>query len=280
MLTQIRRKPARTSYADFDSEARERASCTAKHVDGYFQAMADRFTTGLLVELAHKPAALFTKPSSKVKLPKGKRGAARGADTHIVTFNLPALKTCPGASHFCVEGDADTPGCYADRDTFQYVNVQARYHANWAVVDAAPDAIVRAVAALPEATVIRIHVSGDFYSVAYVKAWRKALAARPDITLFGYTRSWRVAKLRGALERLRALPNVRLFASVDATTERAPDGWRVAFVEGTKGYEDAAHLPCPEQTYRATKGARGWIDCAACGFCFRGTRGNVEFSKH
>ena len=38
-----------------------------------------------------------------------------------------------------------------------------------------------------EGILIRLHVVGDFYSVAYVKFWKKMLSLYPNISVFGYT---------------------------------------------------------------------------------------------
>lgn len=40
---------------------------------------------------------------------------------------------------------------------------------------------------------VRLHVLGDFYSVAYVGVWRAALAAHRNLHVFGFTARWRGA---------------------------------------------------------------------------------------
>ena len=40
----------------------------------------------------------------------------------------------------------------------------------------------------PNGYVIRLHILGDFYSVAYVKFWQKQLANRPALKIYGYSR--------------------------------------------------------------------------------------------
>ena len=50
-------------------------------------------------------------------------------------------------------------------------------------------------ASLPsDAQVVRIHVSGDFFSESYFLAWSDTAKARPDVKFYAYTKSipfWR-----------------------------------------------------------------------------------------
>jgi hypothetical protein len=70
--------------------------------------------------------------------------------------------------------------------------------------------------------VLRIHVSGDFYSAAYVSKWHKIIAATPDVSFFAYTRSWRDPKILPGLVELGRLPNMQLWWSLDMATGPAP----------------------------------------------------------
>lgn len=80
--------------------------------------------------------------------------------------------------------------------------------------------------------VMRIHVSGDFYSAAYVRKWIKIAKASPDVQFFAYTRSWRVAGMLPALIEFGQLPNVQLWWSEDQDTGPSPAvaGIRVAYM--------------------------------------------------
>jgi len=131
--------------------------------------------------------------------------------------------------------------------------------------------IEQVLEALPEdAPVVRIHVGGDFYSVEYVDTWRFICEARPNTQFWAYTRSWTQPELREALERLRALPNVELFASTDTAMPLPPEGWRVAFIEDDSR---ASGLACPHQQGHVAS-------CLDCGYCFRKKAGNVVFQIH
>ena len=192
--------------------------------------------------------------------------------------------TCPGA----------TPEC------------ERICYAAWPVAEAGPVARIwtnNAISGVPtipdDAKLLRLHVGGDFDSVVYIKNWIARLAERPDVACWGYTRSWRVPGLLPALEELRALPNVQLFASMDKShTDEPPAGWRRAWTDGDprggNPYAIHAHsekaemfrhfetqhtgsgvktLICPEET-KAVK------NCEECGFCFAGPRNDVTFLVH
>lgn len=110
---------------------------------------------------------------------------------------------------------------------------------------------------------------------------------------------WGSLSLTGALERLRDLPNVQLFASVDESMDELPPaGWRVAWLEtdprARLNGQDSEHnwrpvdwsdvgtvpdvrtraaLVCPEETGRKR-------DCVSCNYCILGKRGDVVFLIH
>lgn len=187
--------------------------------------------------------------------------------------------TCPGSSPECESI------CYAKRIGEPLLTV---YKANSATAEVPP---------IPaECRILRIHVSGDFDSVAYVKNWVGRLTERPDVTCWAYTRSWRVAELLPHLEVLRALPNVQLFASMDESVpELPPEGWRRAWIDGdTRAGEPVkmyAHgdVVVSQHNFVTVDGARSYIcpeetgrrrDCLQCGYCFEGRKNDVTFLRH
>lgn len=133
----------------------------------------------------------------------------------VYTFSRLAGRTatCPGSTDEC------EAVCYAKRITGVVQDVYAK---NWG--DDVPE--------IPkECQVLRIHVSGDFDSVGYIKNWITRIKERPEVIVWAYTRSWRLDMLLPALEELRALPNMQLFASIDPSTkEMPPAGWRRAWI--------------------------------------------------
>jgi hypothetical protein len=182
-------------------------------------------------------------------------------------FSIPAGDTCPGKSEFC-------KGCYAQKGTFKFNTVKSAYTQN--LESTHQDSFVETmIGHIQQATrktkTFRIHVAGDFYSATYTRKWIAIVQALPDVQFYTYTRSWRVASIRPTLEELHALPNIQIFASMDATIEEpAPEGWRVATIK-PEGRDRG--MKCLEQVGTAA-------DCQACGYCFRKTRGNVVFQIH
>ncbi len=183
----------------------------------------------------------------------------------VWTFSLPSIVTCPGASDWCREH------CYARRIERYRPNCRRAYVRNLALSMDPEKLIASVLDVLPEdAEACRIHVGGDLYSVEYTDAWRRICKARPSTQFWAYTRSWSQPELCEALDRLRALPNVELFASTDTTMPLPPKGWRVAFIEGD---DRATGLACPHQEGQVAS-------CLECGYCFRKKTGNVIFKTH
>jgi hypothetical protein len=118
-----------------------------------------------------------------------------------------AAGTCPGSSSEC------RSICYAVRPVQEQGAVFQMWKRN--AGDEVPE--------LPaDAKLLRLHVSGDFDTVAYIQNWITRMTERPDVTMWVYTRSWRVPELLPALETLRALPNVQMFASMDLSIPEVP----------------------------------------------------------
>lgn len=197
----------------------------------------------------------------------------------VFSYSRLAKDTCPGATIECLSC------CYALRIGGV---VKELYIKNSATDDVPP---------IPEeCKLLRLHVSGDFNSVGYIENWIGRLLERPDVTCWVYTRSWRVPELLFSLGYLAALPNVQMFASMDAsTTEIPPVGWRRAWIDGDPRAGDpqlvAAHCEdpvthnlvtfdgtptyvCPEETGRQP-------NCEACKYCFApGGSKDVTFLRH
>lgn len=189
--------------------------------------------------------------------------------------------TCPGASVEC--GNI----CYAKRVVYNEPVWQL-----WT-----RNSLSDEVAPLPEPLrraggVVRLHVSGDFDSLHYLISWCKLVNQNQEVKFFGYTRSWRVPELVPWLIQLRGYENMQLFASVDASTELPPEGWRRAWIDGDSRLREDEGNPhvraftgpwhdmnrdlayvCPQETGRK-------LNCLACNYCIRGRRGDVVFLKH
>lgn len=186
--------------------------------------------------------------------------------------------TCPGASEECLAI------CYAARPVSEYGPVFDMWARNTGYA-LAPTELP------PGCRLLRLHVGGDFDTERYIDSWTALLAGHPDVKVWAYTRSWRVPALLPALERLRALPNVQLFASMDASiVELPPAGWRRAWIngderlsfvfplhQGTRNQivhsDETYSFVCPEETGHKP-------NCESCRYCFDGHKGDVTFIKH
>lgn len=145
----------------------------------------------------------------------------------IHSFSIPAIETCPGATDFC------RGLCYALKNNFRSPNILRLYKSNMAV-SRRRDFAFRLAKEIRGGLVrtVRIHVSGDFYSAAYVRKWIAIVRACPSRRFFTYTRSWRDPKILPALLKLAEQPNVSLFWSEDRETGESPavPGVRVCFL--------------------------------------------------
>ena len=135
-------------------------------------------------------------------------------------------------------------------------------------------------------TLLRLHSIGDFSDVPYINAWYEVLRVRPWVEGFGYTRSWRLPTLLPALDRLRELPNVQIFASMDDAIfndgELWPERWRPAWMGKPPAALEDAFIFCPEN--RMPDDPRWIPSCRQCGFCWlantQRTRTGVWFASH
>lgn len=154
-------------------------------------------------------------------------GNSKLGESGIWTFSLPAVTTCPGSSPTC------RAECYATKGRFLFA--KRRYNAALAS-SAEPGFAARMIAEIRRGFIgcVRIHVSGDFYSADYVRAWVEVAKACPQTRFFAYTRSWRVPEMEAALKELAKLRNVRLWYSCDkdtGTPVRVPKRVRLAWMQ-------------------------------------------------
>ena len=192
----------------------------------------------------------------------GKRNAKIG---RVPSFSLPSFASCPVTTPWCRRW------CYARKYERRRSACQSAYTRNLALaLDPARFVPAMLEALPPRLPCMRLHVSGDFFSPAYADAWTLICRSRPQTRFWAYTRAWLAPDIAPALERLRALPNVEIFASVDPDMPLPPPGWRVAYLAEDARAQGA---PCREQNGSADS-------CRACGYCYAQHAGDVVFSRH
>ena len=117
----------------------------------------------------------------------------------VCAFDLPAGYTCPAAD-ICLSRANKVTGkitdgkncqfrCYAASTEACYTNVRKlRWH-NFDALRSAPDMVALIEQSLPKGIkVVRLHSSGDFFSLDYFKAWYQVAVNHPEIEFFGYTK--------------------------------------------------------------------------------------------
>jgi hypothetical protein len=115
---------------------------------------------------------------------------------------------------------------------------------------------------------IRLHALGDFYSVGYVRFWRRMLEQHPRLACYGYT---------------ARMPHTPIGAELEQLREDYPERFAIRYSNG--GYEDLSTVTirsevdvsvnatvCPEQTGKT-------LACATCGLCWHSPR-NIAFIEH
>lgn len=181
-------------------------------------------------------------------------------------LSLMAVLTCPGATPYCqgCEGSGnDKNPCYNDH-SLHYPAVQENHVGNFKAsqLTCYKDLLLDAVkTATKKYKVFRWHPEGDFYNVKYIHDWVYVVKNCPEVSFFGFTRSWRVPGLLPHLDKLRELTNVCLYASVDPTSATGPAFWKWAAMGE---HPDPRFEVCPHATQAVQ-------DCESCLRCSNGT---------
>lgn len=150
----------------------------------------------------------------------------------VFSFSLPAISTCPGSSELC------RSACYATKGHFRRGNIQRKYSALEQIAREDYRSLAsKLVEEIRERSVeiVRIHASGDFFSVDYVRLWALVIAQTEETKYYAYTRSWRIPEIREILENLYALvpEQLKLWYSCDRETgipEVRPEGIGIAWM--------------------------------------------------
>lgn len=202
----------------------------------------------------------------------------------VSCFSILAGPTCPGRTEACAKH------CYAAKGFFMMPNVVESQRQNWRETMEAgfADKMIQEIRQVdPE--VLRLHVSGDFYNVPYVRKWIKIASACSNVKMYAYTRSWQLRRFMPAFTELAQLDNFQLWWSCDKDTHvkhNAPpelDGVRVAYMQCTPDepvpdYVDlifrvkrgtiqrfiGGALVCP-----AENGIKSKAHCDKCQICWR-----------
>lgn len=193
------------------------------------------------------------------------------------SWSLPAAITCPGM--LADSDNAICSGCYAQLGRYAMRTVAEPQAARlaWMLdnLDNPTDWIRQLVDALRAANCIyvRLHDSGDWFSLAQCRTWYEILRQTPEIHYWAPTRSWRVPHLLPELRRLHSLPNVTIRPSALYFDQAAPE------VEGL-GAGMASHYRDAPNGRTCPKTEAGSCAAARCRACWDSEDGPVSFLAH
>ena len=136
----------------------------------------------------------------------------------VMNFSLPAYKTITGKT-VCPFAKDCIKYCYAQKGNYRYPSVikglNNRYELS-KTADFVPQ--MNATIILQRPTHVRIHDSGDFYSIDYLKKWVQIAKDNKDVIFYAYTKS--IPFFKGAKE---GKPIVKV-----------PNNLKIIFSEGSK----------------------------------------------
>lgn len=117
--------------------------------------------------------------------------------THVVyNFGIPAYRSSTGLTTCPMAGVCAT-GCYATMGSYTWSTVAKAYEYRLqrtlapqfqSEVQAELDGAVRRAGRAGKQVVIRIHDSGDFYSIGYIEKWFDIIRANPNVVFYAYTK--------------------------------------------------------------------------------------------
>jgi len=194
------------------------------------------------------------KIADKGRLPVVKKGKFKGYVIHTLTLEERA--TCP---RDCFHWD----DCYGNNMAFAH-----RIEHGQALEDKLSEELDE-LCATYKGVIVRLHVLGDFYSVAYVKHWATLLGKHDNLAVWGYTGHKHTSPIGNELQFTNALFRHRF-------NVRFSDGLDVKFsaisADKKQPVKGEAFI-CPEQT-----GATP--NCANCALCWEQPEQQVLFITH
>jgi hypothetical protein len=146
----------------------------------------------------------FAPANAKIKALENSSFARKGK---VYSFSLLSGHTCPYAKDCLSKAVEDGQGkrhiedgphtqfrCFSASQEVLFSQVYRTRKENHALVELAAVSVSDAAAAIlanipKKATIIRIHVGGDFHTKAYMAAWLEVARLRSDIIFYAYTKS-------------------------------------------------------------------------------------------
>jgi hypothetical protein len=116
----------------------------------------------------------------------------------VYNFGIPAFRSSTGLMT-CPMAGACAAGCYAKSGAYLWGTVKNAYEKRLEAT-LATDFVDQVSAELErilkstKTVVVRIHDSGDFYSMEYFKKWLTIMAKYPDVQFYAYTKMVKMLK--------------------------------------------------------------------------------------
>jgi Gene product 88 len=190
-------------------------------------------------------------------------------DKEIHVFSLPAGWSCPGAKE-CVskvfttgtklrveDGKNIKFRCFAATQEAMYKNTYAQRRYNFELLRKTDGVVNKAkllLSSMPESGtgIMRLHASGDFFSLEYFDAWAYVARCRPGWQFYGYTKSLPYWIAR----RDQIPPNLTLTASYGGQFDWAIQEYNLKHATVVFSEEEAAAMDYPidhDDTYAMQK---------------------------
>jgi len=179
--------------------------------------------------------------------------------SEIFGFSLPAGHTCPAARECLSRADratgklTDGPECrfrcFAASLEAMYPSVRDMVWRNLAALQDAGTNDAYAMASLiarsmpKNAKIVRVHVSGDFFNAAYLRAWLLVADLFPGVIFYAYTKNFQA--LHPFVTSGQVPPNMRIMYSHGGRDDAmaAMFGYPTAYVVYTPAEAAARDLP-------------------------------------
>jgi hypothetical protein len=155
----------------------------------------------------------------------------------ILNWSLPAVKTCPFAGE-CKKF------CYASKGFYRFKGVANKHASNYSVTltDAFIPLMSHEIAhykSKVKKLMVRIHDTGDFYSVEYLEKWLKIIELHKDVDFYAYTKSIPFFKGRQLPDNFRVIYS---FGGLkDNMINKESDRHAVVVKEVTADYVDGSN---------------------------------------
>lgn len=174
----------------------------------------------------------------------------------VFTLTLEERATCPRAC-------ANYLDCYGNK-----MNWPTRFMADRDLIPVLDRELSELARNIPN-FVVRLHVLGDFYSVAYVEQWARWIDEFPGLHVYGYTAWLPGTPIGDAVSELAQMQWERF--SVRTSNSSGDRSTRTLYSADASGVVDGG-VVCPVQTGKTEC-------CATCALCWQ-TQRQIVFLAH